>query len=39
MARLIDKITVDKNYRITINFRVSFDEFYGNEDQKLTDQT
>ena len=31
MARLINKITVDKNYRITIDFRVSFDEFYGND--------
>lgn len=38
MARLINKITVDKNYRITIDFRVSFDEFYGNDTQTLPDQ-
>ena len=39
MARIIDKITVERNYRIAINFRVSFDKFYGNELQQLGNQT
>ena len=31
LARLIEKITVDRNYNIEIHFYVTLDDFYGTE--------